>query len=84
MKNLYFYTTAGCCLCDQAEEILRSLQDVPPFSCEVVDIADSDELVDQYGIRIPVLQDQQSKKEISWPFSPEQLSRWIFEISNHL
>lgn len=70
------YGTSACHLCEVAEDMLRLLREARPgFEFIQVDIADSDELVERYGVRIPVLGDPRGR-ELDWPFSPEQL--WEF------
>src|SRR5690606_7055431 len=51
--ELLLYTTAGCHLCEQAEHILRT--QLTGFRLTLVDVAESDTLVADYGIRIPVI-----------------------------
>ncbi|WP_330924650.1 glutaredoxin family protein [Candidatus Sororendozoicomonas aggregata] len=77
MKKLYFYTTTCCHLCEQAENLLRSLAGVVSFECEMIDIAESDQLVAQYGTKIPVLKNSKTGSEKCWPFTAEQLVQWI-------
>ena len=69
------YTTAGCHLCELAAGILQQLQGALQFQVEPVDIADSDELVDRYGIRIPVI--RVDTDELGWPFSLEEASDFL-------
>lgn len=70
------YGTSACHLCEVAEDMLQSLcAAAPGFEYSKVDISDSDDLFQRYGVRIPVLADPQCR-ELDWPFSPEQL--WTF------
>ena len=55
MKKLKFFTTEGCHLCEQAEELLSALQPEHMFNLDVIDIAVEQELVEKYGLIIPVL-----------------------------
>jgi glutaredoxin len=71
--TLILYTTAGCHLCEQAAAMLEYLQGRHKFSVEAVDIASDEALVDQYGIRIPVVQRKGQQQEVGWPFEPEDL-----------
>jgi glutaredoxin-like protein DUF836 len=57
--------TLGCHLCDDAEQIVRRA--LPTVVVEHVDIAESDEGIERYGTRIPVL--RINGKELDWPFS---------------
>jgi hypothetical protein len=74
MKILYLYTTLGCHLCEQALELVEPLLGDYSFQLKAVDIADSDELMERYGIRIPVLRRPDIDKELGWPFDQQQLS----------
>ncbi|MCL6269851.1 glutaredoxin family protein [Sansalvadorimonas sp. 2012CJ34-2] len=71
--QLFLMTTAGCHLCEQALEILNALQEQADFQLDLIDIATDDQLIDRYGIRIPVVVDGCSKKELGWPFTAQQL-----------
>ena len=55
MITVQLYTTLGCHLCEQALALLKTLSPELNLSIEEIEIADSDELVDRYGIRIPVV-----------------------------
>lgn len=75
--DLFFYTTAGCHLCEQAEALLIQLIDQRQVSIEAIDIAESEALVDQYGLRIPVVKAAKTEQELGWPFSLEDLASLI-------
>ncbi|MGI9275374.1 MAG: glutaredoxin family protein [Endozoicomonas sp.] len=76
MKQLYLYTTSGCHLCEMAEEILVTLAAEGVIQWLPVEISDSDELVDRYGVHIPVVRSEQHDQEIGWPFSRQKLKQW--------
>ncbi|NBO10391.1 MAG: hypothetical protein EBV25_02230, partial [Methylophilaceae bacterium] len=61
----------------QAEAILLDLPLSTDIVLEVIDIAEDDQLVAQYGIKIPVLQCQQSTQELCWPFDHTQVQAFI-------
>ena len=68
---LYLYSTSACQLCEQAEAVLASVQWPTAITVEVVDISETDELLQRYGQRIPVLvvpQTDGSMLELQWPF----------------
>jgi hypothetical protein len=71
------YSTSACHLCEQAEAILLDLPLSTDIVLEVIDIAEDDQLVAQYGIKIPVLQCQQSMQELCWPFGHTQVQAFI-------
>ena len=53
IKQLTLYSTSHCHLCELAHTHLLHLPD--GFKLEVIDIADDEALLAQYGLRIPVL-----------------------------
>ena len=57
-------TTAGCHLCDQALEVIRRA--APALELTLVDIAEDDALIEQYGEKIPVV--RLAGRELCWPF----------------
>ena len=81
-KRVSFLSTSGCHLCEQAYEMTKYLIDndsdvAETVTLELIDIADDEKLVEQYGIRIPVL--LYSSKELGWPFELEELRMWLAE-----
>ena len=74
MKELKFFTTQGCHLCEQAEEILVALQKEYIFELEVIDIAADKELVERYGLSIPVLLNAATGEELYWPFNADKIA----------
>ncbi|PCJ28719.1 MAG: thioredoxin family protein [SAR86 cluster bacterium] len=79
--KLILYTTAGCHLCEQAEKLLEQLLSLPgndnQFEVLPVDISLEERLVDLYGIRIPVVKNELSGKEIGWPFELSDLAELL-------
>lgn len=67
MKTLILYGTLGCHLCEQALELITPMVG-SEFDLVEVDISDSDELMERYGICIPVVAIQGQENEIGWPF----------------
>jgi hypothetical protein len=69
--TFYLYATSACHLCEQAEAVLASVQWPVAITVEVVDVSESEELLQRYGKRIPVLavpQADGSLQELDWPF----------------
>ena len=75
--ELLFYTTSQCHLCELAEALLVSTTMPEPISVDVVDIAQSVELVEHYGTRIPVLRRNDTGAELDWPFTRDQLLTFL-------
>ena len=76
-RKLNFYTTAGCHLCEEAAQMLAELEFQHSIEWEAIDIAEDEDLVELYGIRIPVILNTATGKEIGWPFEYEDLLRMI-------
>ncbi|MEH6556650.1 MAG: glutaredoxin family protein [Oceanicoccus sp.] len=70
MKTLILYGTLGCHLCEQALELITPLIG-GEYSLVEIDISDSSDLIERYGIRIPVVAMQGDGAEIGWPFDGE-------------
>lgn len=49
------YTRKGCHLCDKAKKILLELKETMNFQLEEIDIEQSDDLIEKYGLMIPVV-----------------------------
>lgn len=73
-EALLLYTTSGCHLCEQAENLIQ--QQVGVF-IKLVEIVDDAELLERYGVRIPVLHRLETGEELDWPFDAEAVQRWL-------
>ncbi len=80
MKNLTLMSTLGCHLCEVAAEILVSTMDPARYIVEEADIADDELLMEQYALRIPVLVDETSGRELAWPFDRLQLLTFLASL----
>ncbi|WP_444998035.1 glutaredoxin family protein [Aliikangiella sp. IMCC44359] len=77
---IQLFTTSGCHLCEQAEAMVNYLiENKPSISSRVrlvpVEISENTDLIDKYGVRIPVLSKETS--ELGWPFELEELEQWL-------
>ncbi len=79
MAKIKFYTTVGCHLCEDAHLLIDQFVKQGSVIVEMIDIADSDELIDSYGIRIPVIQRLDTEKELGWPFDESELADFLVE-----
>ena len=78
MISATLYTTLGCHLCDEAKLLLVDLMENGlELSLTEIDIADSDDLIEQYGIRIPVIRTAGSEDDLGWPFNSQQLQTYL-------
>jgi glutaredoxin len=74
MNTLILYTTAGCHLCELADAILQTLASQYQLTIIPTEIGDDDQLVERYGIRIPVVQFPDNT-DIGWPFDQHDIER---------
>ena len=74
---LILYSTSACHLCDQALEVIDTVLDLQYFDKKIIDIAESDALIEEYGTRIPVLKFARTNEELGWPFGAEELVAFI-------
>ncbi len=78
MKNhdrapmLALYATSGCHLCERAEALVRGAVAV---AFRPVEIADDEDLLERYGVRIPVLRRLDTGEELDWPFDAAAVRR---------
>lgn len=79
--KITLYTTLGCHLCELALHLLQQAQQAQGLELQIVEveIADDDELMERYGIRIPVL--RVANAELGWPFDDEDLGHFLGNIS---
>ncbi|MGA1742147.1 MAG: glutaredoxin family protein [Pseudohongiellaceae bacterium] len=76
MRRLNLYTTLGCHLCDEAAAMINQ-QDVADLALFMVEITESENLLKEYGVRIPVLKFEDSERELAWPFTMAELSKFL-------
>jgi hypothetical protein len=77
VASFILYGTSACHLCEMAEEMIAAeTQQGGHPAVAKVDISDSDELVERYGTRIPVLRHPDGR-ELGWPFDPAQLRAFL-------
>ncbi|MBM3350376.1 MAG: glutaredoxin family protein [Betaproteobacteria bacterium] len=69
MVKLTIYSTTHCHLCEQAEVMLNKLADKYDIQWQIVEISEQNELIERYGLTIPVVLHMGNLKELNWPFS---------------
>jgi glutaredoxin len=81
--QLTLYGTSGCHLCEEAEALLGEAHHPQGESIDLVsvDIADHDEWMARYGMRIPVLRHTNSDRELDWPFGPGELRHFLNNLT---
>ena len=75
--HLILYSTSACHLCEVAEQMIQALsQSGRSITLEKVDISDSDQLFERYGVKIPVLA-RPDGRELDWPFDAAELAAFV-------
>ena len=74
MPRLSLYLRDHCPLCDEAMDLLAQAR-APDFDSVWID--DDPALEDRYGIRVPVLRDEDGGRELDWPFTVEALRAFL-------
>lgn len=76
--KIRLFTTAGCHLCEAALALLQQAQR-DGFEMDIceVEIADSECLMNEYGIRIPVVARDNVTGELGWPFDYDELLHYL-------
>lgn len=83
LVKVQLFTTLGCHLCEQAEAMFNYMLEHEKeidkqFTLQLVEISTQQALIEEYGIRIPVL--KCGKSELDWPFEYEELIDWISKL----
>jgi len=78
--KIHLYSTLGCHLCEQAKSVLWPLLSHYQYELVEIDIATSDELIERYGIRIPVLSAPNYSDELNWPFGPLDVEQFFASL----
>ena len=76
--RLMLFGTYGCHLCEQAEIIINACV---PGGVETVDIAEQEQWQEQYAVRIPVLYDSESGRDLGWPFDSAEVEDFIGRLA---
>lgn len=75
--DLILYTGQGCCLCEQAEALIKQVDKSLDATLKKVDVRVSTDLYHLYGARIPVLYREDIHSELPWPFDSFQLGEFL-------
>lgn len=79
MITVILYTTAGCHLCELADDILKTIKTSQTIEIVHTEIGDDDDLVERYGIRIPVIQFPNGN-ELAWPFEATDIENTLQQL----
>jgi hypothetical protein len=56
VRHVVLYGKPGCCLCDEAREVVAAVRARHPFELEEIDVSIDPDLHRSHGERIPVLE----------------------------
>lgn len=82
VKELILYSTLGCHLCELAKEQIEPLLDSLSLTIVEIDIANDDDLLERYGVRIPVIKTRDSINDLGWPFDTHQVHAFLSNIQS--
>lgn len=72
--RLVLFQRDECHLCDLALDVLAQAR-VPDFASVWIDFDNTLEAL--YGERVPVLRDDDTRRELDWPFDAQRVSAWL-------
>jgi glutaredoxin len=75
-SELVLYSTWGCHLCEEAEQLLISAGFSEQY--QLIDIVDDEMAFMRYRLMIPVL--RMGDNELCWPFDAVQLASWLKDV----
>ena len=78
MTTLQLFSTDHCTLCEQALDMLLGLPEVAGHSLTVLDVSESEDLLSEYGSRIPVL--KAGQYELNAPFDRNAVLVWLRQV----
>ena len=83
-SKIQLMTTLGCHLCEDANAMLQLYinegkpgQNLSSLEVELVEISEKESLIEQYGVRIPVLLKPLTGQELAWPFDMQELVEFL-------
>lgn len=79
MIKVILLGTSGCHLCEEAELIMATCNNV---EIEIIDIAEQEQWQEKYAIRIPVLYHEETAGELGWPFTQQQVQLFLKELGS--
>lgn len=76
--RLMLFGTSACHLCEQADTLVNEcIQGDADLLVEAVDIAEHTQWQAAYALRIPVLYDPETGRELGWPFDVVQVKAFL-------
>jgi hypothetical protein len=75
--KLMLFSGQSCCLCDEAEQLVKHSAPIWYAQLHKIDVTSSPENYHLYAARIPVLKRSDNDKELGWPFDQNQLTEFL-------
>jgi len=72
LSEIILLGTSACHLCEQAENLLQPLN----ILYKKIDIAEQEQWQKDYAIKIPVILDLETHRDLCWPFTAEDIVKW--------
>ena len=73
------FSRPDCHLCEDAKVVLRELKSIHPFTLRIINIAEQETLLKQYGEEIPVICIN-GRKAFKYRIDPQQFARHLRRI----
>ena len=77
IPTLELLETVGCRLCAEAAARVRPVLQRRQYTLRLIEIIDDPRLEHEYATRIPVLRRTDTGAELDWPFSQEEVYRFL-------
>lgn len=76
LPECQLFGTLGCHLCEVAEALLMPFVE-NGLLVELIDIAEHEQIVEAYALRIPVLRRCDTGAELNWPFEADEIVEFL-------
>lgn len=81
MREIVLYSTLGCHLCEQAQDVIWPIIEGTDYRLREIDISCSENLVEAYGVKIPVLafinDHEIATSTLEWPFDGAAVTQFL-------
>ncbi len=80
MTGLTLYHTSGCHLCEEAVALTQACMAAKGMKLDCLDleeISEDADLLERYGLLIPVLRIADTEQELNWPFGLPEIQHFL-------
>lgn len=74
--HVVLYSRPGCHLCDEARAVMLDARRRTPFAFDEIDIETDDDLLREYGVRIPVVSID-GDEAFEYTVDPDEFARLV-------